>query len=333
MDNNALIRGIACYHPERKVDNEFFIEHFKKQGEDISGLLETTGRKSRYLSDDETENIVTMGYQAAKKVLEKVYVKPSQIGLLIFSSGTPEFMLPPNSVKLHAMLGIGQKCCVFDLNANCAGMVVALDQASRAMQNNQNIKYALIVGSDQLNRYSRYNEALAYSNFGDSACAMILENVYHTDRGLLDSEYYTNSSNHDKMVFPAKGLSSVMRDRSLSTQDKLVQWIPFDYSGAFHSAAVSIEEILFRNNLTKKDIKRYFLSQFAWKSINEVCDELGEDISKFTFIGDEFGYTGTTSPMLACERAMENDELESGDYVIFWTVGAGTTCACSLYQF
>lgn len=84
MDNNALIRGISCYHPEHKVDNEFFIEHFKKAGGRYFSLLETTGRKSRYLSDDETENIVTMGYRAAKKVLEKVYVKPSQIGLLIF---------------------------------------------------------------------------------------------------------------------------------------------------------------------------------------------------------------------------------------------------------
>lgn len=333
MKNNAMIKGISYYHPEHRVDNQYFIEHFKKKGQDIEGLLETTGRKSRYISDDEEENILTMGYQAAKLVLEKVYIKPSQLGMIIFSSGTPEYMLPPNSVKLHAMLGAGQKCCVYDLNANCAGMVVALDQASRAMQNNQNIKYALIVGSDQLNRFSRYDEALAYSNFGDSACAMVLENVYRTDRGLVDSEYYTNSSNHDKMVFPAKGLSCVVRDKHLELYDKLVQWIPFDYSGAFHSATVSIEEILFRNSLTKKDIKKYFLSQFSWKSIQGICEELDEDIDKFTFIGDEFGYTGTTSPMIACAMAMDNEELDRGDYVIFWSVGAGTTCACSLYRY
>lgn len=333
MDNNAMIKGVAYYHPEHKVDNEYFIEYFKKQGEDIGGLLEATGRKSRYISDKSEENMLTMGFHAAREVLEKVHVKASQIGLLVFSSGTPEYIAPSNALKLHSMLGAAQKCAVYDLNANCAGMLVAFDQVSRVLRSNQNIKYALIVGSDQLNRYSRYKEAIAYSNFGDSACAMVVENVFHAERGFIDSDYYTNSSNHDKILLPAKGMSCVVKDRSLSTQDKLVKWTPFDFSGAFLSAKISIEELLFKNNLKKKDIKRYFLSQFAWKSIKEVCEGLGEDIEKFVFIGDEFGYTGTTSPMLAYAKALENEELEIGDYVVFWTVGAGTTCVCLLYQY
>lgn len=75
------------------------------------------------------------------------------------------------------------------------------------------------------------------------------------------------------------------------------------------------------------------MSQFALKNIVNVAEELGESIDKFIFVGDEFGYTGTTSPMLAYARALENNELEIGDYVIFWTVGAGTTCVCVLYQY
>ena len=333
MNNNAVIKGISYYHPEKKIDNEYFIEHFKKRGEDIEGLLKATGRKSRYISDDNAENIVTMGYKAAVDVLDKVHVKATQLGIIIFSSGTPEYIAPTNALKIHAMLGAAQKCAVYDMNVNCAGMLVAFEQLARVMRNNENIKYALIVGADQLNRYSRYDEALAYSNFGDSACAIVVENIFHTERGFVDSDFYTNSSNHDKMLFPAKGLSCVMKDRSLPTQDKLVQWTPFDFDGAFHSAKISIEDMLFRNNLKKKDIKKYFLSQFAWKSIQGVCKDLEEEIEKFTFIGDEFGYTGTTSPMLAYARALEKEELEIGDYVVFWTVGAGTTCVCLLYQY
>ncbi len=333
MNNNAMIKGIAYYHPEHKVGNEYFIEHFKKQGKDINGLLKATGRKERYISDDEQENMLTMGYMAAKEVLEKTHVKASQLGMIVFSSGTPEYIAPSNAIKLHSMLNAGQKCGVYDLNANCAGMTVALDQISRVMRNNQNLKYVLIVGSDQLNRYSRYREAITYSNFGDSACAMVIENVFNSNRGFIDSDFYTNSSHHDKILLPAKGMSNVIKDRSLSTQDKLVRWDSFDLSGAFYSAKISIEEILFRNNLEKSHIKKYFLSQFALNNIKMVAEDLGESMDKFTFIGDEFGYTGTTSPMLAYVRAVENNELEIGDYVIFWTVGAGTTCVCCLYQY
>lgn len=113
----------------------------------------------------------------------------------------------------------------------------------------------------------------------------------------------------------------------------MFQWTSFDLSGAFFSAKISIEELLFRNGLTKNDIKRYFLSQFSWKNIEKVCEEMEEDISKFTFVGNEFGYTGTTSPFLAYERSLEKKELSICDYVMFWTVGAGTTCAAVLYRY
>lgn len=333
MRNNCMIMGVSYYHPANKVKNDFFIEHFKQQGTDIHGLLKVTGRNSRYIADNLDETMLTMGCQAAQEVLTKTHVKASQLNMIVFSSGTPEYIAPSNAILIHSMIGGGQKCAVYDMNANCAGMVVALEQIARIMRDNPNIKYALLVGSDQLNRYSRYNEAIAYSNFGDSAAALVLENVFDTTRGFIDSDFYTNSSNHDKILLPAKGMTNAIHNKKLSVKDKLVKWTSFDLDGAFYSAKISIEELLFKNNLKKKDIKKYFLSQFAKRNIEYVCSELEEDIDKFTFVGDEFGYTGTTSPMIAYARALKNEELNPGDYIIFWTVGAGTTCVCVLYQY
>lgn len=332
MNNNCMITGVAYYHPDHKVDNEYFIEHFKNLGTDIRGLLEATGRSSRYISEDMEETMLTMGFHAVQDVLQKTHIKPSQLNMIVFSSGTPEYIAPSNALIIHSMIGAGQKCAVYDLNANCAGMVVAMEQIARTMRNNPNIKYALLVGSDQLNRYSRYNEAISYSNFGDSACAVMLENVFNTDRGMIDSDFYTNSSHHDKILLPAKGMTNVVHNKDLNIQDKLVKWDPFSLEGAFYSAKISIEELLFRNNISKQQIKKYFMSQFALKNIENVCKELEEDMSKFTFVGDKYGYTGTTSPMLAYANAVKNNELSAGDYIVFWTVGAGTTCVCILYQ-
>lgn len=333
VKNNCMIVGVSYYHPEHKVDNEFFIEHFKKQGTDISRLLEMTGRSSRYIAKDMDETMITMGYNATVRVLEKTHIKASQLNMIVFSSGTPEYIAPTNAMIIHSMIEGGQKCIVYDMNASCAGMVTAFEQIARTMRNNPNMKYALLIGAEQFIRYSNYTEAISYANFGDSGCALILENVFYTERGFLDSDYYTNSSNYDKILLPAKGMSSAIHNKNIKTEDKLVKWTNFNLDGAFYSAKVSIEEVLFKNNLTKKDIKKYFLSQFSWNNIEYVCRELGEDIEKFMFVGDEFGYTGTTSPFMAYATAIEDNKLMMGDYVIFWTVGAGTTCVCVLYQY
>lgn len=333
MINNAIIKGVAYYHPDNKVDNEYFIEHFKKQGKDISHLLEVTGRSSRYICDDENETIITMGYKAAVKVLEKCYIKPSQLNLIAFSSGTPEYVAPSNAIKIHMLLGAGQKAAVYDINANCAGMLYAFEQVCRIMKSNLNIKYALIVACDQFYRYSRFTEEVPLCNFGDNASAMIVENVFDTDRGFIDSDFYTNSSNHDKILLPATGMSSAIHNKKLDVKDKLVKWTNFNLDGAFFSAKISIQELLFKNNLTKKDVKMYFISQFSKKNIDLVCRELEEDPDKFKFVGDEFGYTGTSSPILAYAKYLEQNEFSIGDNIVFWTVGAGTTCVCILYRY
>lgn len=333
MKNNCMIVGVSYYHPDNKVGNDFFIEHFKKKGTDIRGLLEVTGRKNRYISEDFEENMLIMGHKATIKVLEKTHIKASQLNMIVFSSGSPEYIVPTNAMKIHSMINGGQKCCVYDHNANCAGMVVAFEQIARTMRDNPNVKYALLVGSDLLIRYSDYSEALTYSNFGDLGCAMIIENVFNTDRGFVDSDYYTNSMNHDKMLMPAKGMTSSIHNKNTTLKDKLVNWDNFDLGGAFYSAKVSIEELLFKNNLTKKDIKKYCFSQFALRNLKEVSNEMEEDIEKFMFVGDEYGYTGTTSPFLAYAKVLEKEELTMGDYVIFWTVGSGTICVCVLYKY
>lgn len=81
------------------------------------------------------------------------------------------------------------------------------------MRSNSDIKYTLIVGSDQLSKYSRFDEALTYANFSDSACAIIVENIPNTASGFIDYNAYTNSSNHNKVLMPAKGMSSVIHNK------------------------------------------------------------------------------------------------------------------------
>ena len=65
------------------------------------------------------------------------------------------------------------------------------------------------------------------------------------------------------------------------------QYGQFDFDGAFHSSKISIEEILFRNNLQKDDIKKYYFSQFGWKNLQKICEEMEEEINKVENINNK----------------------------------------------
>lgn len=269
MINNAVIKGISSYHPDNVVDNNFYIDHFDEKNIDIRGLLRVTGRNKRYISMDENETTLTMGIEAAKSVLAKTMVKVSQINCVVVASGTPEYISPTNALKVHAALGISSSTSVYDVNANCIGMIVALEEVSRVMRSNSYIKYALVIGSDQLSKYVDYDDSFTYSNFADAASAVILENMYNTDRGFIDSDFYTNSSNHNRVPFPFKGESATIHDNSLHIKDKLLQWEPFKFDGAFHSAKISIEQLLWRNSLEKKILNSILFFNLRNKVLNK----------------------------------------------------------------
>jgi 3-oxoacyl-[acyl-carrier-protein] synthase III len=62
---NIQIKAVDIYHPKKNVDNDFYIEHFKKQGKDIKHFIENImGRKKQYIIDSDQENRLTMGIEA-----------------------------------------------------------------------------------------------------------------------------------------------------------------------------------------------------------------------------------------------------------------------------
>lgn len=329
---NVKIREVAIYHPENKVGNDYFLKHFEEQGKDITGLLEVTGRDTRYLSTDPNETPLTMGIEAAKRALDQSGIEAKALDMIVFSSGTPEYVQPTNALKVHHALGGKNSSIVYDMNSNCVGMVVALEQISRYMMANPHVKYAMIIGSEQMNKYSRKDEEVPYSNFGDAAAALIIERLDDFDSGFIDSSYYTDSSMHDTIVLPAVGFSNIYRD-DLDEHSKRIEWLPFNTDDAFLSAKNAIERLLKENGLTKSDVKKYFLSQFAKKNIDMIGEQLNEDESKFKFIGNEFGYTGTSSPFIALSKSIESGEIKRGDVIVFWSVGAGITSCNILFRY
>lgn len=330
---NINIVSTGIYHPTNKVHNQYFIDHFNNLGEEVSGLLSHLEREYRYLSDDTTETVITMGYNASVKALNEANVSIEDIDLLIFATDTPEYTSPTNAVKLLDMLGGATIKMAYDTNTNCLGMITALDQASRIMMTNKRFKRALVVGGILFSSVSNKNDTVSYSNFGDAAAATVLEKCEEdVKQGFIDSVHLAQTSESNNILMPKAGFSKVIRDGIEHDAEKQWSWEPFDGSFISDAWVGLINELTEDNGLKSSDINHLIFSQFTIPDARLTLEKLGLDERQTTYIGNEYGYTGTTSPIIALDRALKTGEINKGDYFTLASMGSGSLISVLLYK-
>lgn len=327
MGNNVKIKSLEIYHPETKVSNEHYLNHFEKQGKDITRLLEAFGRNERYIANKD-ENTVTMGAQAAIKALDEANLTGADIDIILFSSSVPEYTAPTQALIIHNAIKGKEEALVMDTNVNCVGMVATMDMAIRYLENNPSFKRALIVGAENMSAHSKNTDEMTYAQFGDMACALILEKT-EEDSYLLGTKYVTNSDNCNIVQYPHCGTSNSYDVNSCD--ERKLNWTPFDGSFVVDVAKGALDELLSLNGLKMNDISLFGITQYA-KSITDGCVQVFDvEAEKIPYIGDKYGYTGTTSPFVALHSAMKENKIKRGDYIALWSVGTNwTTCSMVL---
>src|SRR5438270_6255126 len=74
-----------------------------------------TGIRERRIANDK-ETVVTLGFEAARRALERADILPSEIDLIIVATSTPEDIYPSSASKIQNLLG-ATKAGAFDLSA------------------------------------------------------------------------------------------------------------------------------------------------------------------------------------------------------------------------
>ncbi|MEK4732748.1 ketoacyl-ACP synthase III [Paenibacillus sp. FSL L8-0641] len=327
--SHIKIKALGVYHPSHSLDNEYYVRHFDERGKDIRRFMEHMGRRQRYIIDDPNENGLTMGIAAAQKALEQAGMTGRDVDMIVFSTQVPESLFPMNALFVHHAIGARHDVAVMDSNANCAGMTVAVDQASRSMLSNPDVRTALIIGSDYNSLISGPEDEITYANYGDAACAVILERT-EEDTGFIDSMYFTDPVNIDKILYPAQGLAATLQRNA---PGKYIQWLPFDANMALPPTFDLLERILKKNGLSPQDVRAYCLSQFSLANVLKIQDHLELEDTQMIYVGDRYGYTGTSSPFIALHEGIESGRIRRGDYVLFWTIGAGYQLVAMLFKY
>lgn len=193
----AKIVGTGAFLPKAVLDEEF-IKVYGKKAIVVSKLLQ---HHSRYLATDiETgkclHSNVEMGLKASINAIEAAQIDCNDIGMIIYSTATPDYIVPPCFALLQEKLKI-KECMGFDLRSGCAGFGTAMVIAESYIKLGV-VKYVLIVGSDILS--TRFSELrgmdvditlkMIFNNmfFGDGAGAVILSSADDNDSGIIYSK-------------------------------------------------------------------------------------------------------------------------------------------------
>jgi 3-oxoacyl-[acyl-carrier-protein] synthase III len=304
---------IDIYHGSKVVSNDVYLEHFEKQGKNVEHLMaDVMGRDKRFMLG-KNETTLSLALNASKSVLSKANLTGNDIDVIVFSSILSEYIAPPTSILLHKELNAGRNVMCYDMNANCAGMTVALENVSNYLMSSKRAKRALIVGCDSVNPLVDSNNELTYGEYGDAACAIILEKV-DEDCGVLDVQYYINTEESKNIMYPSQGFSSFFK--SLDVGELYLKWLPFDGGACVNPAAEIMARMLEEQGLVNDDIGMFCFSQFALINIKSMRKLMNIDEDKSIYVGDKYGYTGTSSPFIALYEAIKQGKVKRGDYIL-----------------
>lgn len=324
------ILGMGSYLPEQTLTND----DFKKFVDTSDEWIRTrTGIESRHMSG--WEPVWYMAKQAALKAIEKAGISPSDIGLVICTTVTPDFLTPSTASIIQYELGI-ENAAAFDLNAACSGFVYMVDTARRFLETDDNMKYALIVSSEALSRFLDYEDRGTCILFGDGAAAAIIEK---SDK--MYSSFLSSDGSGARKLF-AKNCTvapqvKVESDFDDGFPEKPVHQL-YQEGREVYKFAVKALPKAFRNaaekiGVSSEDMDWFIPHQANMRIIETAAKSLDVPTDKFIVTISHHGNTSSASIPLALCEALDKGIVKRGQKLALVGFGAGLTCGSVIIEY
>lgn len=303
----SKIIGWGAALPDSVVTNQDFEARLDTND---AWITERTGIRERRIGG----TTASLAIEAAQKALANAGLLPSDIGLLILSTSTPEQIVPATSGIVQAELNL--TCGAFDVNAACAGFVYALVVGHSMISTG--VERVLVIGSDTLSKITDQQDRSTAVLFADGAGAVILERTAPEDNALLGWDLGVDGSLMP-ILYCDHGGYLKMEGREVFKKAVLAM---------VSSAKLAIE----RAGLTVDDISLVVPHQANIRIIEAANNRLGIPMEKTAIVLDTTGNTSSASVPIALASAAEKGMVNPGEYVLFSGFGAGMTWASAVVR-
>lgn len=306
------ILSCGAYLPKKILTND-----------DLSQIVDTsdqwifdrTGIRQRHIAD-KNEYTSDLGYKAAIQAIENAKIDVQEIELIIVATTTPDNIFPSTATKIQHKLQISQGFA-FDIQAVCSGFVYAISVAEKYIKTGT-VKKALVIGAETLSRILDWQDRNTCVLFGDGAGAVILSAESEGDSDIIDSQLHSDGNLYE--ILNTSGGPSLTGGAGVITMKGREV-----FKHAVYRMSETIKSIITKNNLSVADIKLVIPHQANQRILSAVAHKAGLNEKQVISTVEIHANTSAASIPLALYKALSNNRINRGDYIILEALGAGLT--------
>ena len=329
--NNVSIAGLAHIDAPHtltsKQINERLQPTYDRLGIRTDVLGDIAGIHARRMWDQDMQasDAATL---AARKAMADAGIEAGQVGLLVNTSVSRDYLEPSTASIVSGNLGVGEECMTFDVANACLAFINGMDIAARMIERGE-IDYALVVDGETANLVyektlermtspdvtaQEFRDELAALTLGCGAAAMVMaraELVPDAPRyrgGVTRSATEWNTlcrGNLDRMVTDTRML--------LIEGLKLAQKT---FIAARQALGWAVDEL-----------DQFVIHQVSLPHTQAFIKNFGIDPKKVMTIFGEHGNIGPASVPIVLSKLRELGRLKKGDRIALMGIGSGLNCS------
>jgi len=311
----SKIIATGSYLPTNVVTNQ---DLEKKVDTTDEWIRTRTGIQRRSIADSE-QATSDLGYEAAKKAIERSGIDANEIDLIIVGTCTPDVPTPNVGTIIQEKIGL-KNFPAFSIEAACSGFIYAINLANKFILSGDS-KCALVIGAETLSRITDWEDRNTCVLFADGAGAAILKPS--NDPGIVHSKLGANGAYSDLLYVP---YGTSKRPIKEERNDNFLQ---MRGNEVFKVAVKTLERIamdsLKEANMTADDIDWFIPHQANIRIIQAVSKRLNISEDKVVISLTNHGNTSAASIPLALDQSIREGKIKNGDTVLLQSFGAGFT--------
>lgn len=279
------------------------------------------------------ETASNMAVAAAREALQKAGVNPAQVDVIIEYSILPQEYLVPvwnMSNKVQAEVGAGKSFVVGFSGGGASNFLVALNCGVALLQENENLKTALLVTGDVTIPGNRVlNPADPVTVLGDAASAVVLRRGA-SGSVVMDTELWSEGANHDICYIPG---GSLVHPDDLGLYRLELDKARYDAFPRVPTLQKVSRTLLDRSGLQLDDVASVVSPNISAEDHQQLQPIFGGKIAGVCASNREtHGHLQGSDFVLNYLSLMESGSVCAGDYVLAASHGMGATAGASLIR-